>query len=169
MPHHGLGKNEGKAYIVHLPGAQAGLYHHYGIPKHQLREKCFGIFLEDVTVKKHPLTKGLEPSFQMPNSRHTEVRKSDILHAAPNELQIVAESSESGIGLVVSNDCKQTFIVGHLEYEAQTLHREYLRDLQKNLPIHAPEHYYDEQGSVMYSWSDAATIFYRNWLMLNAL
>lgn len=148
-------------------GAQAGLYHHYGIPKYQLPEKCFGIFQEEVAVPNHPLTNNLEPRFPMPNSRHTEVRKSDILQAASECLTILAESKECGIGIVISNDCKQTFIVGHLEYEAETLHREYHRDLNKNLPIHAPEHYYDANGDILYSWKDAATCFYRNWLLLN--
>lgn len=148
-------------------GAQAGLYHYYGIPKHLLPEKCFGIFQADVLTPGHPLTKGLEPAFPMPNSRHTEVKKNDIMKAARENLLIVAESKESGIGIVTSTDYRKTFIVGHLEYEAQTLHREYHRDLQKQLPIHAPKHYYAPDGNIMYSWKETATIFYKNWLLLN--
>lgn len=145
-------------------GAQAGLYHRYGIPKHPLAEKCFGIFTQRTSAAPSPLTAGLRPAFPMPNSRHTEVRRTDIAPHESEGLHILAESEESGIGITATEDCRHTYIIGHLEYDPMTLDREYRRDLAKHLPIHAPEHYYAADGTVAYSWKEAAIRFYTNWL-----
>ena len=146
-------------------GAQAGLYHFYHIDKHPLSEKMFGIFPQRVVKPESPLMKNLSPRFPMPNSRHTEVRLCDMKQAFSQcGLELLAESEESGVGVLASADIRRTFIVGHLEYEPYTLHREYHRDLNKNLPIHAPEHYYNETGDVIYAWEAAAKHFYNNWL-----
>lgn len=146
-------------------GAQAGLYYHYGIPKYPLPEKRFGVFGQRVLSGGLSLFKGMEPEFPMPNSRHTEVRRQDF--PTDGSLCIVAESEESGIGVVMSPDGHEIFIVGHLEYEPQTLHNEYRRDLGKGLSILPPLHYYrndcPEQG-VNFSWEQAARLFYSNWL-----
>ena len=146
-------------------GAQAGLYHFYHIDKHPLSEKMFGIFPQRVVKPESPLMKNLAPRFPMPNSRHTEVRLADMEQAFNHcGLELLAESEESGVGVLASADLRRTFIVGHLEYEPYTLHREYHRDLNKNLPIHAPEHYYNETGDVIYAWEAASKHFYNNWL-----
>ena len=147
-------------------GAQAGLYHHYGIPKYDKTAKCFGIFSQDVLDDKCPLMRGLSPAFFMPNSRHTEVRRSDF--SAP-QLQIVAESQESGVGVAYDAAHRSTFIVGHLEYEPHTLENEYKRDLAKGLSILPPQHYYeadDPNGRILWQWKEHARQFYRNWLEL---
>ena len=144
--------------------AQAGLYHFYNIHKHPLENKMFGIFLQQVLVKDHTLMTGLCPDFPMPNSRHTEVQKEEICRKADALLQILAESRESGVGVMATSDLKRTFIVGHLEYAPDTLHNEYWRDMNKGLPILPPEHYYREDKSIDYSWQQAAVIFYHNWL-----
>lgn len=150
-------------------GAQAGLYHHYGIPKHALPAKKFGIFGQRAVAEGQPILAGLEPVFPMPNSRHTEVRRADF--PADASLRIVAESQESGVGIAVGREGKEVFIVGHLEYEPRTLHNEYVRDLNKGLPIAPPLHYYindkPEEG-IDFSWQETARRFYRNWLGLCA-
>lgn len=148
-------------------GAQAGLYHLYNVPKHKLNAKKFGIFQQKVLFKNTYILKGLSDFFPMPNSRHTEVRRTEI---EPHDLKIIAESEESGVGIVTSADEKsEIFIVGHLEYEPNTLHNEYMRDLGKGLPISAPLHYYlhdkSEEG-VDFSWEKTAKTFYHNWLSL---
>lgn len=101
----------------------------------------------------------------MPNSRHTEVQRKDIER---HPLHIVAESEESGVGIVTSADgTQQIFIVGHLEYEPKTLHNEYQRDLSKGLPIAPPLHYYHHdkpQEGIDFSWKKTAATFYSNWL-----
>lgn len=144
-------------------GAQAGLYHSYGIKKYLLPEKRFGVFQQKV-IRSSPLMKNLSPYFPMPNSRHTEVRREDIMPFSAEGLEIFAESEESGVGVVATIDRRSTFIVGHLEYEPYTLHHEYHRDLAKSLPIHKPEHYYKPDGTVDYVWQQAAMQFYTNWL-----
>ncbi len=148
-------------------GAQAGLYHFYGVEKHGLPEKRFGIFSQRVTQTGHPILKGMEPEFVMPNSRHTEVWESEIAEkAGPKGAHVVAESTESGVGIVCTDDSRLIFIVGHLEYEPFTLDNEYKRDLSRNLPIHAPEHYYAPDGKVLYSWKSDAERFYANYLAI---
>lgn len=148
-------------------GAQAGLYHYYGIPKYSLPAKMFGIFPQRVLDVSSPVLKGLPSPFPMPNSRHTEVRRGDIERAG---LSIVAESSESGVGVVSSPDGRRVFIVGHLEYGAETLQNEYLRDCAKGLPILPPRHYYDDEenpsAGIDFSWQTAARQFYANWLKI---
>lgn len=147
-------------------GAQAALYHHYGIPKYPLPEKRFGIFEQEVLEDDCPLLRGMSPSFPMPNSRHTEVRREDF---RSSDLRIVAEGKESGAGVAVNAARHATYIVGHLEYEPHTLENEYRRDLSKGLPIHIPEHYYAEdnpRGEILFQWAEAACRFYTNWLEL---
>lgn len=145
-------------------GAQAALYHFYGIQKHGLPEKRFGIFPQRVTAQAAHLLDGLYPSFLMPNSRHTEVTHAEVEAAIGAKARIVAEGEESGVGIVAEPDLKSVFVVGHLEYEPLTLDKEYRRDLAKHLPIHAPEHYYAHDGSVPHSWKADALRFYYNWM-----
>lgn len=145
-------------------GAQAGLYHFYGIEKFFLPEKCFGIFPQRVLCPQSPLMDGLSPFFIMPNSRHTAIKREDVLHHAGDNIRILAESKESGVGVVATDDCRHTFIMGHLEYEPYTLDKEYHRDLGKKLPIHAPQYYYDKNGDVPHTWLRDALKFYSNWV-----
>lgn len=152
-------------------GAQAGLYHHYGIQKRPLPEKMFGIFEqkaitdnEKTTEAGRRLTQGLRPTFRMPQSRHTEVTVADVAGAADKGLQLLAESSESGVGLAASSDGRRVFVTGHPEYRPTTLDEEYRRDLAKGLPIHAPLHYYTPQGAIDHSWSEDAARIYANFL-----
>lgn len=103
----------------------------------------------------------------MPNSRHTEVNAADIIRAG---LLLLAQSAESGTGVAATADGRRVFVVGHLEYAAETLHREYLRDKAKGLPIRPPRHYYNETGNphsgVTCVWQPAAQTFYANWVSL---
>lgn len=148
-------------------GAQAGLYHHFGIQKHALPAKCFGIFPQSVNRTGISLLADMEPRFPMPNSRHTEVRREDFPPSGP--LEIVAGSEESGMGIAMTRDGSEVYIAGHLEYAPQTLHDEYERDVKKGLPIAPPCNYYvdnDPRSGIDFSWSAAAVRFYRNWLHL---
>lgn len=150
-------------------GAQAGLYYNYGISKHPLPAKRFGIFRHEVptalpTPPLQGLLSGLAPTFPMPHSRHTEVRAADF---APHPLHLLAVSEESGVGLAATEDGREVYITGHLEYEPHTLENEYRRDVAKGLPILPPEHYYhhdDPTAGIRFSWGEAARVFYRNWV-----
>ena len=146
-------------------GAQAGLYYHYGVKKYQFEDKISGIYRNRILDKRDSLFRGMDDEFYMPHSRYTEVRAHDILKV--KELEIMAESSEIGISIVASKDRRQLFFLGHGEYDRNTLHDEYIRDLSKGLDIEPPEHYYPNddftQSPKMY-WRSHASLLYLNWL-----
>lgn len=146
-------------------GAQAGLYYHYGIPKHSLDSKMFGVFAHKVLLRKIPIVRGFDDVFYAPHSRHTEIRKEDILKH--KELTILAESEEAGVFLVIDKDGKQIFVMGHPEYDRVTLHNEYMRDKNKGLPIAIPVNYYpndDDTQKPLLQWRSHGNILYSNWL-----
>ena len=157
--------------------AQAGLYHYYGIPKYPLPEKMFGIFPQTPLLPRLPIFRGFDDIFQMPHSRHTEIRRADIeaantrlsrrqtTLAAP--LTIVAESAESGVSIVMAREGREIFITGHAEYSPLTLDTEYRRDLNKGLTIQMPRHYYrndDPDQGPLVTWRAHANLLFTNWL-----
>lgn len=146
-------------------GAQAGLYHHFGIPKHPLSSKLFGVFPHRVTTPNNRLFRGFDDVFLAPHSRHTEIRREDLEKI--EELEIFAESPEAGVLAAGTRDGRNLFVTGHFEYDRDTLDAEYRRDVAKGLPIHVPAHYYPEddpsQPPIM-SWRSHAHLFYANWL-----
>ena len=146
-------------------GAQAGLYYHYGIPKHDLEKKKFGIFRHHVMNRKIPLVRGFDDYFYAPHSRHTEVRREDI-EKIP-ELTILAESDEAGVFLVTDPEGKKIFVMGHPEYDRLTLDAEYKRDKEKGLPIDLPVNYYPDDDCTKRPyllWRSHGNILYANWL-----
>ena len=146
-------------------GAQAGLYYHYGIPKHILDAKMFGVFRHKVMNRKIPLVRGFDDYFYAPHSRHTEIRKEDIL--AHEELTILAESEDAGVFLLMNQDGSQIFVMGHPEYDRMTLDSEYKRDKAKGLPICLPVNYYpndDDTQRPLLQWRSHGNIMYANWL-----
>ncbi|MFP3154572.1 homoserine O-succinyltransferase [Lachnospiraceae bacterium ZAX-1] len=146
-------------------GAQAALYHHYGIPKYKMDEKMFGVFEHKVLDRRVPLVMGFDDVFLAPHSRHTEVRRSDI-DKVP-ELEIVAESEQAGVFLVQDLEGKKVFVMGHPEYDRMTLHNEYMRDKEKGLSIRMPYNYYidgDTSKTPNLKWRSHANNLYTNWL-----
>ena len=146
-------------------GAQAGLYHHYGVPKYPLDAKMFGVFSHKICKKHIRLLRGFDDEFYVPQSRHTEVRREDI-EKVP-ELDILAESTESGIYIVASKDGRQIFATGHSEYDATTLKSEYDRDVNKGLDINVPKNYFpnDDPNIFPYvKWKSHAYLLFANWL-----
>lgn len=146
-------------------GAQAGLYYDYGIPKYPLQEKMFGIFPHQITQQNRKILRGFDDEFYVPQSRHTEIRAKDImLHP---ELEILATSSEAGIYLVASKDGKQIYITGHSEYDCLTLQSEYVRDVNKGLPIAIPKNYFpndDPSKTPLVKWRAHSNLLFSNWL-----
>lgn len=145
--------------------AQAGLYYHYGIPKYPLPEKMFGIFPQVPLLPRLPIFRGFDDIFYMPHSRHTEIRREDIL-AAP-ELTLIAESEVSGVSMVMARNGREIFITGHSEYSPLTLDTEYRRDLGKGLPIHKPYNYYrddDPEKGPLVTWRGHGNLLFQNWL-----
>lgn len=146
-------------------GAQAGLYHHYKIPKHKLDEKMFGIFEHKVSNRKIPLVRGFDDYFLAPHSRHTEVRREDIDKVLA--LTVLAESPEAGVFLLMDTTGKKIFVMGHPEYDRVTLHTEYMRDKEKGLDIQLPKNYYvDDDYTIRpnLQWRAHANALYSNWL-----
>lgn len=146
-------------------GAQAGLYYHYGIKKHLLKKKMFGIFPHRSLDETHPLMRGFDDEFYVPHSRHTEVRRQDI--AQVKDLQILSYSEISGVHIVADMACRKFFVTGHSEYDRHTLAREYFRDKEKGLDIEIPYNYFpnDDVNLVpVMSWKSSASLLFSNWL-----
>ena len=146
-------------------GAQAGLYYHYGIKKHPLKEKMFGVFEHNVNRTTSKLMRGFDCSFYVPHSRHTTILREDI-EKVP-KLEILSESNEAGVYIVFTKAGKQIFVTGHSEYDANTLHDEYMRDIEKGLDINIPKNYYpndDVTKSPIMRWRSHASLLYSNWL-----
>ncbi|HPY67122.1 MAG TPA: homoserine O-succinyltransferase [Bacteroidales bacterium] len=145
--------------------SQAGLYHHYGIPKYMRDEKIFGVFQHKIHNKTNLLIRGFDDEFLAPHSRYTEIRKEDIIKV--KELEILADSEEAGIYLVASKDLKRIFVTGHSEYDPMTLNSEYERDLAKGLNIKMPKNYYpdnDPSQVPLVKWRSHANLLFSNWL-----
>ncbi|AET59879.1 homoserine O-acetyltransferase MetA [Paenibacillus terrae] len=145
--------------------SQAGLYHHFGVPKYGLDYKCFGVFSHSVNKPKVKLLRGFDELFYAPHSRHTEVRREDIEHIA--ELELLSESEEAGVYLVATRDGKQIFVTGHSEYDSLSLKWEYDRDVAKGMDIEVPKNYFpnnDPERTPPSTWRAHANLLFSNWL-----
>jgi len=146
-------------------GAQAGLYHKYGIPKYDLSRKMFGVFEHRLLNRTESLMRGFDDIFLAPHSRHTEIRRVDI--EKHSDLQILAESEDAGVYIVSDRIGRNLYITGHSEYDPFTLKAEYDRDVNKGLPIHVPKNYYpkdDPTQTPNVRWRGHANLLYVNWL-----
>jgi homoserine O-succinyltransferase len=146
-------------------GAQAALFHHYKVPKYALPKKMFGVFEHHLTEKNIRLLRGYDDIFYAPHSRHTEVRRSDIERVP--QLKILAESDDAGVYIAASQDGRQIFVTGHSEYDADTLKREYDRDVAAGLPIEIPRNYYpndDPARAPLVRWRGHSNLLFANWI-----
>lgn len=146
-------------------GAQAALYHYFGVPKYLLPQKMFGVFQHKFADPLIPIFRGFDDVFYVPHSRHTEIRAHDIEKIA--DLQIVAQSDVAGVHMVMAQNGRKIFVTGHSEYSPLTLDQEYKRDLLKGLPIEIPKNYYvndDPTTSPIVKWRSHANLFFTNWL-----
>ena len=146
-------------------GAQAGIFYHYGIQKHELPEKLSGVFNHDVLKPSSPLVRGFDDRFWAPHSRHTTVYAEDI--EADPRLEIVAQSDEAGVYIAKSTDSRHFFVFGHPEYDRDTLKLEYDRDVAKGIDIKVPKNYYpndDPSQDPIVSWRAEGQLIYTNWL-----
>jgi homoserine O-succinyltransferase len=146
-------------------GAQAALYYHFGVKKHLLKEKLFGVFPHTFGRKNVNLLRGFDDEFYVPHSRHTGIDKEDILSVP--ELEILAESEEAGPYIISTKNGKQIFVTGHSEYDPESLKAEYDRDIEKGLEIAVPQNYYpmdDPTKPPVVKWRSHANLLYANWL-----
>ncbi|MBP8777726.1 MAG: homoserine O-succinyltransferase [Bacteroidaceae bacterium] len=145
--------------------AQAGLYYHYGVPKHALSNKKFGVFEHKVLDPLNMLFRGFDDSFFAPHSRHTETRKEDIIKN--KELTLLSESDEAGVYIVMAREGRDIFVTGHSEYTSLTLDTEYKRDIEKGVPIEIPKNYYrdnDPAKAPIVRWRAHGNLLFGNWL-----
>ena len=146
-------------------GAQAALYYHYGVKKHMLDRKLFGVFPHTADYKRSILLRGFDDVFMVPHSRHTTIDR-EAVEAHP-ELRIVASSEEAGVYAITTKQGRQIFITGHSEYDAGTLAAEYFRDLGEGKPIDVPKNYFpddDPKKPPLVTWRSHANLLYSNWL-----
>ena len=146
-------------------GAQAGLYYHYGVQKHELPQKLFGVYEHQADYKRSILLRGFDDHFWVPHSRHTTVLREDI-EAIP-ELKIIASSPDAGVYAVMSKGGRHIFVTGHSEYDPETLQKEYLRDKNLGLPIQPPANYFpddDDTREPVVRWRGHANLLFSNWL-----
>ena len=146
-------------------GAQAGLYYHYGIQKHPLPEKLFGVYPHKADYKRAILLRGFDDEFYVPHSRHTTVLREDIEDVW--DLRIIASSEEAGVYAVQTKGGRQIFVTGHSEYDPETLKTEYLRDKNLGLPISVPKNYFpgdDDTKDPIVRWRGHANLLFSNWL-----
>jgi homoserine O-succinyltransferase len=145
--------------------AQAALHHFYGIPKYLLNEKMFGVFKHTINDRLFPLFRGFDDEFYVPHSRHTEVRKRDIIPHP--ELQVLSESEEAGVYIVAGRGGREFYVTGHSEYPLYTLHNEYVRDRDKGLQIDIPKHYYENdnpESKPISRWTGHGNLLFNNWI-----
>lgn len=145
--------------------AQAGLYYHYGIEKHRMNKKLFGVFPHEVEYKRAILFRGFDDVFMVPHSRYTTVLREDIENVP--ELHILASSREAGVYVVTTKGGRQVFVTGHAEYDGDTLRREYFRDVDAGVDIEVPKNYFpddDDAKEPKVTWRSAANLLYSNWL-----
>ncbi|MEX1378366.1 MAG: homoserine O-succinyltransferase [Eubacteriales bacterium] len=145
--------------------SQAGLFYHYGIKKHAIDKKIFGVFEHDILEEHNKLLRGFDDGFKAPHSRHTQVMSTDILSCP--QLKLLAHSKEAGVLIAESVDGRNVFVSGHLEYDALTLDAEYRRDLDKGLEIEIPKNYYPNDDITQIpklTWRAHANLLFANWL-----
>lgn len=153
--------------VLHICwGAQAGIYHHYGVKKHLLEQKLSGVYTHQIYHKDHPLMHGIEEGFVAPHSRYTTVLRDEVRQHS--ELELIAGSDETECYIVADHNCKNIFVMGHMEYDAMTLDREYRRDLAKeNVNTSIPCNYYPENDPTKqpeFTWFNDSTVFFGNWI-----
>ena len=146
-------------------GAQAGLYYHYGIPKRTLDRKLFGVFEHTLEDANYILFRGFDEKFLIPHSRNTTVAREDI--ESVEGLKVLAASPDAGVYAVKTAGGKQVFLMGHAEYDRDTLKREYLRDVAAGVDIQLPKNYFpddDPEKTPVVTWRSSAHLLYGNWL-----
>lgn len=146
-------------------GAQAGLYFHYGVDKFTLQEKLFGVFPHRVNKPKSELLRGFDEEFFVPHSRHTQLRKEDLLKV--KDIEILAESEKAGPHIIATKDLRQIFVQGHAEYDRESLKLEYERDINKGLDIQVPINYFKDDNpnnDIVIRWRSHANLFFSNWI-----
>lgn len=146
-------------------GAQAGLYHHFGIPKHPMVKKKFGVYEHTVQMPEEKLLRGFDEVFWAPHSRYTETRREDVEKI--DALDVLSESDDAGLYLLATKDRKQIFMTGHGEYDRETLREEFERDSRRGISTALPENYFPKGNHLLnppMRWRAHSNLLFTNWL-----
>ncbi|XJS10731.1 homoserine O-succinyltransferase [Aerococcaceae bacterium WGS1372] len=146
-------------------GAQYALYHDYGIDNVKLNDKLFGIFDYQVEQPNHPLLRGFNDFYQIPQSRHTTIDRQKV--EIEESLEILTAHPLYGPDMIASLNYRDIYLLGHMEYDRLTLHDEFQRDLDAGKEIKLPENYYPNDhlnSEPTFTWRSSAHLFYNNWL-----
>lgn len=154
--------------VLHICwGAQAGLYHRYGIRKYEFKEKLSGIFEHNILNPLHPLLRGFDDKFLLPHSRYTGVVEDDVYNYENPKLEILAKSDKAGVSIIGKKNGRAFYVLGHAEYDRETLANEYFRDINKGLEIKVPENYFPNDDPTRVppmTWRSSASLLFLNWL-----
>ncbi len=154
--------------VLHICwGAQAGLYHRYGIRKYEFKEKLSGIYEHMILNPLHPLLRGFNDTFKIPHSRYTGVVEEDIYNYENPKLEILAKSKEAGVAIIGKKNGRAFYVLGHAEYDRETLANEYFRDINKGLDIKVPHNYFPDDDPTKdppMVWRSSASLLFSNWL-----
>ena len=154
--------------VLHICwGAQAGLYHRYGIRKYEFREKLSGVYEHSILNPLHPLLRGFDDKFMIPHSRYTGVVEEDIYNYENPKLEILAKSKEAGVAIIGKKNGRAFYVLGHAEYDRETLANEYFRDINKGLDIKIPHNYFPDDDPAREPpmvWRSSASLLFSNWL-----
>ena len=154
--------------VLHICwGAQAGLYHRYGIRKYEFKEKLSGIFEHNILNPLHPLLRGFDDKFYLPHSRYTGVVEEDVYNYENPKIEILAKSDKAGVSIIGKKNGRAFYVLGHAEYDRETLANEYFRDINKGLEIKVPENYFPNDDPTRVppmTWRSSASLLFSNWL-----
>lgn len=154
--------------VLHICwGAQAGLYHRYGIRKYEFKEKLSGIYEHNILNPLHPLLRGFDDKFYLPHSRYTGVVEEDVYNYDNPKLEILAKSDKAGVSIIGKKNGRAFYVLGHAEYDRETLANEYFRDINKGLKIKVPENYFPNDDPTKVPpmvWRSSASLLFSNWL-----
>ena len=154
--------------VLHICwGAQAGLYHRYGIRKFEFKEKLSGIYEHNILNPLHPLLRGFDDKFYLPHSRYTGVVEEDVYNYDNPKLEILAKSDKAGVSIIGKKNGRAFYVLGHAEYDRETLANEYFRDINKGLDIKVPENYFPNDDPTRVPpmvWRSSASLLFSNWL-----
>lgn len=144
--------------------AQAALHYFYGIGNNLKEDKIFGIY-DYENIQNNMLTKGFDDIYSIPQSRYTYVSEKEV--AKINDIEIIASRKDTGLAVGATKDYRFVFSFGHWEYDRETLHNEYLRDLIKEETINIPVNYYkndNPNNDIIVNWRSAGNLFFSNWI-----
>lgn len=146
-------------------GAMAGLYYNHGVPKTMLPQKLSGVFEHRVVRPGNPLVRGFDEIFYAPHSRHADINPKDVAHLPG--LRVLASSEQAGLHIMSTENGREIYILGHMEYDKETLQKEYQRDLQRGLTPPVPANYFagdNPENEILYRWRGHANLLFYNWL-----